>query len=433
MCLSRTGELSDDRRNLKADIAPELGIFGLHTAAPSGNAADSSFGNVLLETTKLSSNDPECCSTVCKGSAPPPPPAANPPPDTLCTMQSDGTCKSLLNIRCADWRDKADTFAAAKQKTYIEECMAQDCVQSMESGKDTPGCRYLDGQGFCYAYNSAQMWCANGGDASYCRDGGADWAQPPLGTATSTHTGWVPGSYPYRGTSATKGSMDCACMKDCGCTSSWSGEKCYCVNADEQPVGPGTMKIKSIVKLSGKKGNCACRCSDAAGGRRRNLLAIEASPSVTLADAGIMGLPGRAGVASASPPTPSGSFMPSSARRLLEYCDCSQCDQDPGSVCHFDDGTSCPAGPAEGGDASPSPPPPPPPPPAGPPPPDSVCTKQKDGTCKSLLNRYCSRPPHPPPFLFCLARLGVWLLRRELLARGSAVLGALVWSLVGGA
>ena len=54
-------------------------------------------------------------------------------------MQKDGTCKSYLNIRCADWRDYADSWDKYKQKKYVEECMAQDCVQSMESGKDTPG------------------------------------------------------------------------------------------------------------------------------------------------------------------------------------------------------------------------------------------------------------------------------------------------------
>ena len=122
----------------------------------------------------------------------------------MCERQNDGTCKSMLNIRCSDWRDGADSWEAAKQKEYIEKCMAQDCVQSLESGSpgggptaagaipETPGCRFLDGQGFCYAYNSAQMWCANGGSAAWCNDGGENWAQPPLGTATTRQTGWTP-------------------------------------------------------------------------------------------------------------------------------------------------------------------------------------------------------------------------------------------------
>lgn len=36
----------------------------------------------------------------------------------------------------------------------------QDCAQSLEGGSEKqPGCRFLDENGFCYAYNSAQMWC----------------------------------------------------------------------------------------------------------------------------------------------------------------------------------------------------------------------------------------------------------------------------------
>ena len=31
----------------------------------------------------------------------------------------------MQNIRCADWRDKADTWALAKQLDYIQQCMGQ--------------------------------------------------------------------------------------------------------------------------------------------------------------------------------------------------------------------------------------------------------------------------------------------------------------------
>jgi hypothetical protein len=210
-------------------------------------------------------------------------------------MQQDGTCKSKLNIRCADWRDEADTWSSYKQKDYIEKCMAQDCVQSMESGSDTPGCRFLDGQGFCYYMNSAQMWCANGGSATYCHDGGADWGQPPLGTATSSHTGWTPGTFPYRGSSADKGSQACACMKDCSC---YKGV-CRCVDEQQSPTGPGSFVPERIIKTSSKKGECACVCNDV-GARRRSLLAIGSRPTITLASI----LPGRDDVAPASPPCP---------------------------------------------------------------------------------------------------------------------------------
>ena len=66
--------------------------------------------------------------------APPPPAPEGPPPAeaNVCEMQQDGTCKSKLNIRCADLRYQADTWNSYKQKDYIEKCMAQDCVQSME-------------------------------------------------------------------------------------------------------------------------------------------------------------------------------------------------------------------------------------------------------------------------------------------------------------
>jgi len=266
-----------------------------------------------------------CCLTECAASPatapssppPPPPEASSPPPASanVCTMQSDGTCKSLLNIRCADWRDEADTWAAAKQQDYISKCMAQDCVQSLETGSDTPGCRFLDkAWGFCFAYNSAQTWCESAGASAsgYCQDGGADWAQPPLGShvcaadASTCQTGWTPGTYPYRGSSADQGSMACACMKDCTC----NGPKCWCKNADQQPVGPGDFMPSTIYSSSSKKGECACFCTAIGDGvrRRRNLLgamaasgsalpAIGQSPRISLAagDVAIAGVSVAAG------------------------------------------------------------------------------------------------------------------------------------------
>ena len=227
-----------------------------------------------------------------------------PPPDeanlvTCGTVLSNSPCSSLLNIRCADWRDKAHTWAASKQKDFIEKCMAQDCVQSLESGSDTPGCRFLDGQGFCYAYNSAQMWCANGGSSTYCHDGGANWGQPPIGASTQAQTGWTPGTFPYRGSSADKGSLACACMKDCTCNRG----KCFCVDEKQSPTGPGSFVPATIFKSSSKKGECACVCDDV-GAQRRSLRAIERiklrSQTVSLASI----LPGRDEVAPASPPPP---------------------------------------------------------------------------------------------------------------------------------
>jgi len=76
--------------------------------------------------------------------------------------------KSLLNIRCADWRDQHTTWDETKQKTFYAKCMGQDCEQSLESGADKLGCRFLDGnkdggegKGFCYIYSTAQSWYAS--------------------------------------------------------------------------------------------------------------------------------------------------------------------------------------------------------------------------------------------------------------------------------
>ena len=59
--------------------------------------------------------------------------------------------RSFLNIRCANFRDKYQTWSVNKQKDYYSKCMSQDCEQSLESGKDNPGCRYVEPKwGFCY-------------------------------------------------------------------------------------------------------------------------------------------------------------------------------------------------------------------------------------------------------------------------------------------
>ena len=203
-----------------------------------------------------------------------------------------------LNSRCANWRDYANTWAAAEQKDNIEKCMAQDCAQSLKSGSGMPGCRFLDGQGFCYAASSAQTWCANGGSSAYCHDGGAGWGQPPLGTSIQAQTGWTPGTFPYRGSSADMGSLACACMKDCACTNG----VCRCVDEQQLPTGPGSFVPRRIIKDSRKKGECVCVCNDV-GTRRCSLLAIGRPKrrSETLSLASI--LPGRDDVAPASPPS----------------------------------------------------------------------------------------------------------------------------------
>jgi len=158
------------------------------------------------------------------------------------------------------------------------------------------------------------MWCANGGSSTYCNDGGADWGQPPLGTSTTSQTGWTPGTFPYRGDSASKGSIACACMKDCTCK---GDEKCWCVDPDQQPVGPGSYKTRIIIANSGKRGSCACFCNDV-GARRRSLLAIGSTPTISLADLAPARNEGSAEL---------GSSMAAggAVRQLMGTCDCSKC------------------------------------------------------------------------------------------------------------
>ncbi|EKX53688.1 hypothetical protein GUITHDRAFT_100664 [Guillardia theta CCMP2712] len=176
-------------------------------------------------------------------------------------LGSDG--KSLLNIRCADWRNQRGSFAPGKQKEYYAKCMSQDCVQSLESGQETPGCRFLDANGFCYAYSSAQMWCSKNVGNSYCNDGGENWAQKPLGSVDSVaETNWTPHSNVkvYDGDTPTGETYNCQCMKRCSCTSS----KCYCVDPNQAPVGKGSeydkLIAKKIAEDSEKGSFCSCSC-----------------------------------------------------------------------------------------------------------------------------------------------------------------------------
>jgi hypothetical protein len=187
---------------------------------------------------------------------PPPPPAdaitiKDAVGAALCVQDSKypNECKSLLNIRCTDWRDLADSFAPTKQEVYYAGCMAQDCAQSMEGGnlnkQDQPGCRFLDYNGFCYIYGTAQMWCAGRGKGTvWCKDGGQTWGLQINGLGTSPSGTVVPGQaagafFPpdwtphagvaYRGQWKESGyngnkAFSCSCMKNCGCVggTKWS-------------------------------------------------------------------------------------------------------------------------------------------------------------------------------------------------------------------
>lgn len=201
-------------------------------------------------------------------------------------------CDFYINIRCQKWRDEGYSWSESKQRQYLTECMAQDCEQSMEpldSQKDDltaggiplkPGCRYVDKYGFCYTENVAQMWCKENPTSHHCdgdhdvtvayqhsgrhedthpvsrsHDGGATWARAPLGSAlqeapgSRSTSGWQPGTFNYMGEDKS-GTVTCACMKDCTCRLSSRSWKCYCVNKEQEPVGPSDQRPTRIIKSS---------------------------------------------------------------------------------------------------------------------------------------------------------------------------------------
>jgi hypothetical protein len=203
---------------------------------------------------------------------PPPPPQDETIQDavgaSLCTKDTayPNECKSLLNIRCADWRDKADYWSPSKQVKFYASCMSQDCEQSLEGGNtnkpEQPGCRFLDANGFCFAYGSAQMWCAGRGlGSAWCNDGGDNWGLQSngLGTAPANPTGWTPhGDVAYRGQFSSKPHYACSCMKDCTCSKT---NKCWCADAAQTETGPGSYYgDATIFQNAAKKGFCACTC-----------------------------------------------------------------------------------------------------------------------------------------------------------------------------
>jgi len=179
--------------------------------------------------------------------------------------------KSLLNKYCADYRDsfkKSPAKNKAKIQKLMTKCMNQDCAQSLEGGSESkPGCRFLSGNGFCYAYSSAQMWCKDNKNVKNCDDGGDKWAASPLGTAESKlKTAWKPREdiAILDSGEKTKDKFSCVCMKGCAI----NGKKSKFLCADENTKGVGDKDIdipSAITKNSGKKDQCACKCGDSWG------------------------------------------------------------------------------------------------------------------------------------------------------------------------
>jgi len=220
-----------------------------------------------------SGKDGECACVCVAGEPVSAEPVVMQPPDNLITLPpppppevegpSDPVGGWGLNIRCADFRDKAATFAEQKQNDYITKCMEQDCVQSLEGGNsnraDEVGCRYTDANGFCYHSGSTQMWCKDNSDDARCIDGGTLWAIPELGSAPGAPSAWTPvANFPLRG-AANAVVVSCSCMKNCGCSHSSKESKCFCSDADQQPSGLGPWVPDRIIR-SGKDGECACVC-----------------------------------------------------------------------------------------------------------------------------------------------------------------------------
>lgn len=193
--------------------------------------------------------------------APPPAPVPVPPDGTL----FNGQGQSLLNSHCATWRDQHTSLSVTNQMKKMAKCMGQDCEQSLETGN---ACRFHDANRLCYAYDSAQQWCAENqpAAASLCNDQGSNWGMPPFGSAAGVDAvEWSPiqnvaVSNPGASDPAV---FSCSCMKNCGCSSS----KCYCADPTTQPTPAlpmGDPKISStpmqMSSYSNKRGKCTCTC-----------------------------------------------------------------------------------------------------------------------------------------------------------------------------
>lgn len=208
---------------------------------------------------------------------PPPPPNAPPPPPVTKLSEPPASAslmsgtKSLINDKCASYRDNRNHWHWTKQEAYYAKCMAADCVQSLESSNnpknpwENPGCRFRDALGFCYCWGTAQKWCSENPTNSFCNDGGEKFGAAPLGTAPAGQTEWTPhtGVYILHKGEKTEKTFDCQCMKNCGCTKT----ACWCVDPATAPSsekGATAQYTKQIKKgihtKSAKKGECSCHC-----------------------------------------------------------------------------------------------------------------------------------------------------------------------------
>jgi len=202
-------------------------------------------------------------STCSPTPAPPPPSVAPPPPPPGGGGSEKPPKMSFLNIRCADFRDKYKTFSVNKQKEYYSECMSQDCVQSLESSKDNPGCRYLDPEwNFCFAYGATQTWCEAHPGNKNCIDKGST-----LFGGKKAPNRWTPHQdvNEYDKGVKTGKKYSCQCMENCSCTK----KKCWCSDPDQKPWPETGDNFEKQEKRAAKKkghikkkkdGECRCSC-----------------------------------------------------------------------------------------------------------------------------------------------------------------------------
>ena len=182
----------------------------------------------------------------------------------------NGDNQPLLNTHCANIREVLAGTSAGRdemwQKHEMAKCMAQDCEQAMETREGSyHGCRFMDSYGFCYAYVSAQHYCAEHmEDQENCIDNAGEAALPPLGIwdGLPWKNEWhpienaeikMPKDPKVDGTT-----YACTCMKNCGC----EGKKgCWCSDPEQQPVGYDEEGFKDTpVYQSNKQGKCSCEC-----------------------------------------------------------------------------------------------------------------------------------------------------------------------------
>jgi hypothetical protein len=187
-------------------------------------------------------------------------PSSPPPPPPKKEVKMSSSQKGL-NIKCANWRDRKKK-PLNQQMGLFTYCMQQDCEQSMEA----VGCRYTDGNNFCYT-DSGQNFCKQNAGHSKCNDLGAA-AQPSNKDGKGA---WAPVTdgitYDKKGAlQKSEPHFHCACYKGCVFSSSSKVMKVKCDTDGGAPFKVGKLagtplgRSDIVVKRLNKKKSCACIC-----------------------------------------------------------------------------------------------------------------------------------------------------------------------------